>query len=198
MLLPLLYLLRQEQPVVVALLNFVYYFLASDCLFMYGFLTFAMGLDLLFNKLSLFRSLPAQTVIYSTMYVWINFASTTSQTRVGMCEHLQGKSVDQSRLIFSTSCGLLPNLVLFDLLFFTQVLACSSTSLLSVQVLCRISTCELHRVNVMLELRVTCRIYTCIIYSVIYTHGSLQVVIYSNGRGVSSRAYRHINSKALV
>ena len=50
----------------------------------------------------------------------------------------------------------------------------------------------------MLELRVTCRIYTCIIYSVIYTHGSLQVVIYSNGRGVSSRAYRHINSKALV
>ena len=66
------------------------------------------------------------------------------------------------------------------------------------QVLCRISTCELHRVNVMLELRVTCRIYTCIIYSVIYTHGSLQVVIYSNGRGVSSRAYRHINSKALV
>ena len=50
----------------------------------------------------------------------------------------------------------------------------------------------------MLELRVTCRIYTCIIYSVIYTHGSLQVVIYSNGRGVSSRAYRHISSKALV
>ena len=66
------------------------------------------------------------------------------------------------------------------------------------QVLCRINTCELHRVNVMLELRVTCRIYTCIIYSVIYTHGSLQVVIYSNGRGVSSRAYRHISSKALV
>ena len=50
----------------------------------------------------------------------------------------------------------------------------------------------------MLELRVTCRVYTCIIYSVIYTHGSLQAVIYSNGRGVSSRTYRHINSKALV
>ena len=65
----------------------------------------------------------------------------------------------------------------------------------------------------MLELRVTYRVYACIIYTVIYTHVSLQIVlldvvvivfqmlgymIYGKGRSISNSVYRYSNGRAVA